>query len=365
MSGPVGIGIIGAGVISNQYLKNLTTYPDVTVVAIADLIPEKARSQAEEYGVALHGTNEVVLDNPEIELVINITTPDAHAEVANQVVAAGKHVWNEKPLTDGLDTAKELLANAEAKGVRVGCAPDTVLGPGWQAVRRVIERGDIGEPLTGQILFQSPGPEKWHPNPDFLFQAGGGPLLDIGPYYLTAMTQVFGPVAKVSAHGSRAHDVRTIGDGPRAGESFDVTVPTHVGALLEYRDGGKAQAVFSFDSAISRTTIEVTGAEGAIVCPDPNQFGGEVVLTRNHEKESTVVATTEADGQGRGIGAVDMIRSIRAGEDHRAPGRQALHILDVMLTGEAQANGQDATLSTDSQKPALLPEGWDPKVATL
>ncbi len=359
------IGIIGAGVISDQYLKNTTTYPDIEVVAIADKVAEKARSQAEKYGVAVHGTNEVVLDNPDIELVINITTPDAHAEVANQVVEAGKHVWNEKPLTDNLETAKELLANAERHGVRVGCAPDTVIGPGWQAVRRVIERGDIGEPLTGQILFQSPGPEKWHPAPDFLFQAGAGPLLDIGPYYLTAMTQVFGAVSRVSAHGSRAHDTRTIGSGPRAGESFDVTVPTHVGALLEYADGGKAQAVFSFDSAISRTTIEIQGTEGAIVCPDPNVFGGEVVLTRNHEKESTVVASVEADGQGRGIGATDMLRSIRAGEDHRAPGRQALHILDVMLTAQSLANGEQAQLSTSTVKPALLPEGWDPKVATL
>src|SRR5699024_6877258 len=160
--GPMGVGIIGAGVISKQYLTNLTGYPDVRVVAIGDLVPEAAQVRAEEYGIARHGDVASVLDDPEVELVVNLTIPAAHASVGTAVVEAGKHLWNEKPLTDGLDSAKALLAAATARGVRVGCAPDTVIGPGWQQVRRVIERGDIGEPLTGQVLFQSPGPEKWH-----------------------------------------------------------------------------------------------------------------------------------------------------------------------------------------------------------
>lgn len=364
-SGPVGVGIIGAGVISKQYLTNLTSYPDVRVVAIGDLVPEAARSRAEEYGIAKHGDVDTVLADPEVELVVNLTIPAAHASVGTAVVDAGKHLWNEKPLTDGLESAKSLLAAATTSGVRVGCAPDTVLGAGWQAVRRVIESGAIGEPKTAQILFQSPGPEKWHPNPDFLFQAGGGPLLDIGPYYLTALTQVFGPVASVEAVGSLALPQRTIGDGPRAGEAFDVTVPTHVGALLQYAGGGVGQAVFSFESAIRRTVIEISGTEGALVAPDPNQFGGDVVVTTMHEKESVVAATTDGAGLGRGIGVIDMVRSIRAGEPHRASGEQALHILDVMLTAESRATGGEAALSTTSVQPALLPEGWDPKAATL
>lgn len=360
---PLGVGIIGAGVISKQYLNNLATYPDVKVVAIGDLYPEAAKAKAEEHGIAKHGDVASVLGDPEVELVVNLTIPAAHAEVGIAIVEAGKHLWNEKPLTDNLQTAKDLLAAAARNDVRVGCAPDTVLGPGWQAVRRVIESGAIGEPKSAQILFQSPGPEKWHPNPDFLFQAGGGPLLDIGPYYLTALTQVFGPVAAVDAVGSRALDTRTIGDGPRAGQSFDVTVPTHVGALLQYVNGAVAQAVFSFESAIKRTVIEISGTEGALVAPDPNQFGGQVTVTKMHQNDAVVAAATEANGQGRGIGVVDMVRSIRAGEPHRASGEQALHILDVMLTAEAKANGAQANLSTTSVQPAPLPEGWDPRVA--
>ena len=363
--GPVGVGIIGAGVISKQYLTNLTSYPDVEVVAIGDLVPEAARTRAEEFGIGKHGDVDSVLADPEVELVVNLTIPAAHASVGTVAVDAGKHLWNEKPLTDDLESAKALLAAATTSGVRVGCAPDTVLGAGWQAVRRVIESGAIGEPKTAQILFQSPGPEKWHPNPDFLFKSGGGPLLDIGPYYLTALTQVFGPVASVEAVGSTALPQRIIGDGPRAGETFDVTVPTHVGALLQYADGGIGQAVFSFESAIRRTVIEISGTEGALVAPDPNQFGGEVVVTKLHETEAVVAATADGTGLGRGIGVVDMVRSIRAGEPHRASGEQALHILDVMLTAEARATGGEAALSTTSAQPALLPEGWDPKAVTL
>lgn len=196
MTGPARIGVIGAGVISQQYLGTFAAASDVDVVAIGDMRPEAAAARAEQFRIPSHGGVATVLDSPDVDLVVNLTTPAAHAAVAREAIGAGKHVWNEKPLTGDLASAKELLEAADNAGVRVGCAPDTVLGPGWQTVRRIIERGDIGIPTSGLVLFQSPGPESWHPSPEFLFQRGGGPLLDMGPYYLTALAQVFGPAPR-------------------------------------------------------------------------------------------------------------------------------------------------------------------------
>ncbi|MFW6598669.1 Gfo/Idh/MocA family protein [Propionibacteriaceae bacterium Y2011] len=362
--GSLRVGIIGAGVISKQYLTNLSSFPDVDVRAIGDLVVDAAASRAEEFGVAKYGDVDAVLGDPEIELVVNLTIPAAHATVGEAVVGAGKHLWNEKPLTPDRESAARLLAAAEAAGVRVGSAPDTMLGRGWQGVRRAVERGDIGTPLTAQVLFQSPGPNMWHPNPDFLFQSGGGPLLDIGPYYLTALSQVLGPVSGVVSVGSKAFEQRPIGQGPRAGESFDVTVPTHVGALLRYRDGAVAQTVFSFDSAVKRTVIEISGTEGTLIAPDPNQFAGEVKVLKMHETEPQVVDSSEGV-PGRGTGVLDMARSIRAGVPHYASGEMGQHILDVMLSIEAGVDGSVQQITTSAEKPTLLPEDFDPTVATL
>lgn len=357
------IGVIGAGVISKTYLENLTSFPDVTVTAIGDLRPESAKARAEEFGIATHGSVEVVLANDEVDLVVNLTIPAAHADVARAAVAAGKHVWNEKPLTMELDQARALLDEATAAGVRVGCAPDTVLGSGWQEVRRIIERGDIGQPLTALTLFQSPGPDLWHPNPDFLFAAGGGPLLDIAPYYFTALVQLFGPITTVSGVGSTARERRQIIKGPRAGEMFDVTVPTHVGALLGFRDGGVAQSVFSFDSAVKRNQVEISGSEGTMLTSDPNTFGGEIKIIRPGGEYETVATAVQKST--RGTGVLDMVRSIAAGEDHRASGALAYHVLETMLAIEKNLGGPGTGIASTVEKPALLPEDWDPLAATL
>ena len=198
-TGPVGIGIVGAGTISDTYLENLTSFPDTTVVAVADLVPEAARRKAEQFGVPRFGAVEALLADEEVDIVVNLTTPNAHAEIAGRAVRAGKHVWNEKPLTLDRASAQALLRAAEAAGVQVGGAPDTFLGPGLQHARRLVEQGVIGTPLTALVLMQNPGPESWHPNPAFLFATGAGPLFDLGPYYLTDLSQVLGPVAQVAA----------------------------------------------------------------------------------------------------------------------------------------------------------------------
>jgi len=241
-TGPVGVGVIGAGKISEQYLANMTAFPDLAVKFVADLVPERARAVADEYGVAGAGSVTELLESADVELVVNLTIPVAHAEVASAVIVAGKHVWNEKPFTVDRESGRALLQQADAAGVLVGCAPDTFLGPGLQTAKRMIDRGDIGQPLTASIVFQTPGPHLWHPNPDFLYQPGGGPLLDMAPYYLTALSQVFGPATGVAALGGSASPTRVIGAGPRAGEVFDVKVATYVTAIYDFATGGIAQA---------------------------------------------------------------------------------------------------------------------------
>jgi len=233
-TGPVGVGVIGAGVISDQYLSNLTVFPDVKVHFIADIDLPRAAAQAEKWGVAGSGTVEELLANDDIEIVVNLTIPAAHVEVALQALAAGKHVWGEKPYALDRSSAAELREAARAAGKTVSVAPDTFLGAGLQTALRTIRDGRIGTPLNGLTLFQSPGPESWHPSPEFLFAYGAGPLFDIGPYYITTLVQAFGPVAKVTATSSKSRATRTIGSGPKAGTEFPVDVPTNHSALIEF-----------------------------------------------------------------------------------------------------------------------------------
>ncbi len=236
ISGPVGVGLIGAGVISNTYLENMTAFPDLSVLFIADLDPSRARAQAEAYGVPGHGSVDELLAMDEIEIVVNLTIPAVHTEVGELIIAAGKNVWSEKPLALDHQGGAALLAAADAAGVRVACAPDTVLGAGIQTAMRAIARGDIGEPLTATTMFHVPGPEAWHPNPEFLFAHGAGPLFDMGPYYVTTLVHAFGAASRVSAVSSKSSLVRTIGSGPRAGSEFPVEVPTHYAALVEFAE---------------------------------------------------------------------------------------------------------------------------------
>jgi predicted dehydrogenase len=365
-TGPVGVGIIGAGVISDTYLDNLNSFPDIKVLAIGDIFPEVAASKAAEHGVAQGGAVDVVLDNPDIEIVVNLTIPKVHAQVAQQALAAGKHVWNEKPLTLDRASGKALLATAEATGLRVGCAPDTFLGAGLQAVSRIIQRGDIGDPLTALILLQSPGPESWHPNPAFLFQEGAGPLFDMGPYYFTTLVQQFGPVARVAAVGSKSRPTRVVGSGPRAGEVFEVTVPSHVSALAQFESGQSSQSIFSFDSAMPRTLLEINGTEATLILPDPNRFDGDIQIRRKGRDVETELVETTTELSSRGTGVLDMARAIRSGQPHRAQGALAYHVLDILVSiSESAVSGQFTEVESTVEVAPVLPADWDPKAATL
>ncbi|TDK23485.1 Gfo/Idh/MocA family oxidoreductase [Arthrobacter crusticola] len=365
-TGPVGVGIIGAGNISTQYLDSLTAFPDIEVHVVADLSEAAAASRAAEYRIDAWGGVDAALNHPDVEIIVNLTTPAAHVEVATAAVRAGKHVWSEKPFSLDRESGLALLRTAEAAGLRLGCAPDTFLGAGLQSARRAIDHGDIGVPLTGQTVMQYAGPDAWHPNPGFLFGEGAGPLFDMGPYYLTALIQTFGPVAKVAAVGSRAREVRTVGSGTRAGEQFPVTVPTHVSALAQFRNGTSSHSVFSFDSPLTRTGFfEITGTEATLAIPDPNVFDGQLrILPRGSEDWKTLPVTGSAAG--RGVGVLEMARALRSGVPHRAQGELAYHVLDTMVSiSESIDTGAFVGVDSSAAPAPALPEDWDPAEATL
>ena len=365
-TGKVGVGVIGAGVISGTYLENMTVFPDLEVLFVADLDTDRARTQAEAYDVPGHGTVDELLAIDEIEIVVNLTIPAVHAEIGHRIIAAGKNVWSEKPLALDHESGTNLLDAAHAAGLHVACAPDTVLGAGIQTAMRAIGRGDIGEPLTATTIFHVPGPEAWHPNPEFLFARGAGPLLDMGPYYVTTLVHAFGAASHVSAVSSRSFDTRTIGNGAREGTAFPVEVATHHAALISFAGGQSAQSTFSFQNALPRTGfIEISGTEGTLVLPDPNVFDGDSTLYRFGQEEPTTI-TAAGSTYGRGSGVLDLARSLRGHGPVHASGALAAHVLDVLLAvSEAADTGQVTKVASTVDRPSPLSETWDPSAATL
>lgn len=375
-TGPIGVGIIGAGNISDQYLTNLTQFPDVRVLAIGDLLEDRAREQAAAYGVLNAGGVDVVLNDPDIEIVVNLTTPAVHVEVSEAIIAAGKHVWTEKPIGIDRDESQRLLDKAAAAGLRVGVAPDTVLGPGVQTAKRAVESGDIGRPLFAQTNFQWQGPEIFHPNPAFLYAKGAGPLLDMGPYYVSTLVHLFGPVAFVGALGLRGQETRTVKEGPLAGTEFPVEIPSTVSVLMQFENGGQAISLFSTDSPLIRQgVVEVSGTEGTITVPDPNTFGGAVTITRPITERTVPPAPTVQDVDdialegvlvGRGLGLLEMGRAIRAGRPHIATGELGFHVLDTLLAiEEAVESGQFVTVTSTVDEVGSIPVEFDPLASTL
>ena len=358
---PFGVAVVGCGNISKQYLKNLAGFPDVRVLFCADVDLDRAKAQASAYDVPAAGSVQQALDHPGVQLVVNLTIPASHAEVASAAIAAGKHVWNEKPLAPDTAAGRALLDQAAKAGVRVGCAPDTVLGAGIQSARRLIAAGAIGTPISALTLLQGPGPESWHPDPEFLFAKGAGPLFDLGPYYLSVLATLFGPATRVAAVGRKARDTRVIGSGPRAGTEFTVQVPTYISALAEYAGGQAASMLFSWDSPLHRAGfVEITGTEATLAVPDPNQFDGDLRVRRADDDEWTVVASAGA-AAGRGSGVVDMVRAINQGKPHRASGEMALHVLEMMTAIEKSAStAAFEPVESVFEVPDALAEEWDP-----
>ncbi|GGK75420.1 oxidoreductase [Sphaerisporangium melleum] len=335
------------------------------MLGVADLDVARAKEKAQAYGVPVAGDLDTVLAVPEVEIVVNLTIPAAHAAVATAALRAGKHVYGEKPLSLTPEEGEKLLAEATERGLRIGNAPDTFLGAGLQSARRALAAGLIGAPVAATAVMQNPGPESWHPNPEFLFQRGAGPLFDIGPYYLTALVAMLGPITKVAATARQARPYRVIGSGPKAGTRFAVEIPTHVMALLDFTGGASATSTFSFDSPSHVTTIEIIGTEGSLSLPDPNTFTGPLKVRAAGDddwRELRVTGTTV----GRGLGVLDLARALRAGVPHRASGPLAQHVLEAMAAiADSAEHGEFRRLSTTVREPDPLPEGWTPEEATL
>jgi predicted dehydrogenase len=373
-SGPVGVGFIGVGVISDTYLENLGSFPDVEVLILGDLDTERAAAQAAKHGVPASGTAQDVLDHPGVQVVVNLTIPAVHAEISSQAIAAGKHVWTEKPLGLDRESTAALLKQADEAGLRVGCAPDPVLGAGVPTAERAIQDGLSGRPLFAQTSMQYQGPEVFHPNPGFLFAKGAGPLLDIGPYYFTTLVSLFGTVEKVAAVGLKAREEREILVGPNAGQTFPVEPPSTISVLTRFEAGQTGTSLVSFDSPLARQgVVEIHGTEGSLVVPDPNMFEGRIAYVRPFEsfgerppEQEWIEVEQTGPVTGRGLGLLDMVRAINEARPHIASGAVGYHVLDIMLSAEESAErGEFVTVESSVDTVPVLPEGFDPLAKTL
>jgi predicted dehydrogenase len=354
------IGIIGCGNISPAYFKFLKNFPAVTVAACADMDVSRAQARAKEFSVAKGCTVEQLLADPAIDIVINLTIPKAHVAVGLQIIAAGKHVYAEKPL--GLDRkeAASLIDAAKKAGKRVGSAPDTVLGGGTQTCRKLIDDGAIGKPVGGTAFMLCPGHEHWHPDPAFYYQKGGGPMFDMGPYYLTSLITLLGPIKRVAGATRVTEAERTITSAPKNGTKMKVDVPTHLAGVLEFHNGAIVTLTTSFDVRhATLPPIELWGSEGRLSVPDPNGFGGTVRLQQRNDKEQREVPLSHGYTEnGRGLGVADMASAIAAKRPHRASGELAFHVLDAMQAfHESSDTGAFVTLTSTCAKPEPMKAG--------
>lgn len=366
----IGVGIIGCGNISSAYLKLAPLFKSIKVLAVADLDIETAKARAEEFSVRADTINDL-LSADEIEIVINLTIPAAHFEVTKQILEAGKHAYSEKPYVLTLQEGEALRALAAEKGLRVGSAPDTFLGGAHQLARAAIDENQVGTIIGGTCHVMSRGMEDWHPNPDFFFQLGGGPVLDLGPYYITNLVQLIGPVKAVSAMASASFKTRTIGIGPREGKTVPVETPTNIHAVLEFCSGALITLGASWDVCAHRhENMELYGSEGSLYLPDPNFFGGEL-LCATQEGKAKEIATrghpfaipNAKDGKGvdranyRCAGLADMAAAIAEDRPHRCSLELATHVVEVMtaILQSAERREWVEMVTTCARPDALTP----------
>ncbi len=350
------VGIIGCGAIIAQYLTNFRRLDAIDLVAVADLDPARAKAVADSYDGVRAVTVDELLAADDVELVLNLTIPAAHAPIALKAIAAGKSVYGEKPLAATTAEARQVLDAAREAGVVVGCAPDTVLGTGIQTARKAIDDGLIGTPISATATMVTPGHERWHPNPDFYYQPGGGPLLDMGPYYVSALVTLLGPVVSVIGAASHTRDSRTIGSGPREGEVIPVSIDSHVTGVLVHASGALSTLVMSFDAVKTKSAnIEIHGAAGSLVVPDPNHFDGDVELfTLGADSWQTLPVSAGYIDSGRGFGIADLAAT-PAGAEPRAGGQLAFHALEVMESVLASArSGSAVSIESTVARPELV-----------
>ena len=371
MANKLKVGIIGCGNISTTYFKYAPLFSTIEIAACADLNPALAENRAQEFGVKAMTPKELIA-SPDIDIVLNLTVPAAHFEVSLAAVKAGKHVYSEKPLTLSLKDGLALKKAADAKKVKVGCAPDTILGGAHQLARKAIDDGLVGKITAGAAVIMGHGMEHWHPNPDFFFKPGGGPVLDMGPYYIGNLINLIGPVKRVAALSTMARKHRIISSQPRAGEKIAVKTPTNIQALLEFGNGATVTLLASWDVWAHRhSNMELYGTEGSLYVPDPNFFGGEVLATRRGGPpeplpmwDHPLGVANQKDGAGgavanyRAVGLADLADAVLKRRDARCSIDRALHAVEVMTAIlKSGQEGKFVTMKTKCSQPKpLLPD---------
>ena len=360
---PLVAGVLGCGNISDAYLRGNDCFESYEVVACADIDVDRAQEKAEEHGLKAYDPERMVAGES-IDLVINLTPPSVHAETCRDVLEAGKHVYVEKPMAASNADADAIVAAAEQEGLLVGSAPDTFLGAGLQTCRSVLDDGLIGDPVGATAIWGSGGHESWHPHPEIFYAEGGGPMFDMGPYYVTALAALLGPAVRVSGATARTHGERTITTDDRRGETIDVDpdVPTHESAIVEFANGAVATVMTSFDtpggSTFPSPAFELYGTEGTISLPNPNHFEGPLKIHRSGEDPETVPLTHEYTG-GRGAGVADLARAVRSDWSQRTNGAFARHVFRIMSGVRESSEGRDSvSLEPDIDRPEPLPAGF-------
>jgi len=352
------IGIIGCGSISGAYFGGAQKTDILEIKSCADIRMEAAKSAAERYGCQAVSVDELLAD-PEIELVVNLTIPKAHVEVGLKALSAGKHVYSEKPMGVSTEEAYKLVELAEKKGLRIGCAPDTFLGAGGQTARKTLDEGAIGRPIAGTAFMCGHGHESWHPNPSFYYDIGGGPMLDMGPYYVTALVNLLGPAKRVAGITTKAFDERIASSKGNEGLRIPVKVNTHLAGTIEFVNGAIITMIMSFDIwRHSLPCIEIYGTDGSMKVPDPNGFGGPVMVAKPGSNWTEVPLAFPNNA--RMIGVIDMVSAIRSGRKHRVNGDLAYHVLEIMTAfDKSSQSGQYTEIKTKIERPVPFPTGLD------
>jgi len=353
------IGFVGVGCISGIYLKNIThLFREIEIIGVCDLIRERAEKAVAEYAIPkLYNDMYELFNDPDVDIVLNITRPYEHYEVTKQALLHGKHVYSEKPLAPDLEQARELFHLAEEKGLYLGGAPDTFMGAGLQTARQMIDNGFIGQPIGAAAHMISRGPESWHPDPESFYRYGGGPMLDMGPYYTTALVNMLGRVEAVSGMAQMSYPTRPILSEPKYGNWMDVSVPTYVMGQLKFASGAVGSLFTTFDVSYEKgCKLEIYGSEGTLILPDPNTFGGPLQIIRGRNKEIIDLPLLyNYPENSRGLGLADMAKAIQTGRKHRAGSQQQLHVVETMLgILKSSEEGKWIDIESDYERPALL-----------
>lgn len=359
----VKVGFVGVGCISPIYLENLTNlYKEVEIIGVCDLIRERAEEAVEKYNIPkLYEDMYELFRDPEVDIVLNITRPYEHYEVTKQALLHGKHVYSEKPLSPDLTEARELVALAKEKGLLLGGAPDTFMGNGIQTCRHLIDSGFIGTPIGASAHFISRGPEDWHPDPEFVYQYGGGPMFDMGPYYITALINLLGRVDCVSGMVKASYPERPILSEKKYGNIMKVEVPTYIMGTMRFDSGVIANVFTTFDVTYQQSAkLEVYGSEGTLTIPDPNCFDGKVILHRGRRQEPVQMPRIfNYSDNSRGLGLADMAKALLTGRKYRANCDQQLHVVEIMTAFHTSSEKNTfITIESDFERQApMLKDG--------